>query len=108
MGEILVQVIPAAQAGEEIGFNRANIAERLDQRLDDVRAAVASGTEAVAASLPGLPDLCGWHIGEVSAAFGIALTAEAGALVTKASVGATFEVTVKFTRERTTHAGRGP
>ena len=37
-------------------------------------------------------------LGEVSAKFGITLTAEAGVIVSKASAGATFEISVKFTR----------
>ena len=34
----------------------------------------------------------------MSASFGITLTAEAGVIVSKASAGATFEVSVTFTR----------
>jgi hypothetical protein len=93
--EVLVQVMPAASAGREIGFG-ANVAERLEARLDDIRRAIASGATAVAESLGGLPSAQGWQLDEVSASFGITLTAEAGALLSKASAGATFDVTVTY------------
>jgi hypothetical protein len=48
--------------------------------------------------LPSLPDAAGWNLGEISASFGVTLTAEAGALITKASAAATFEVVVTFRR----------
>jgi hypothetical protein len=52
----------------------------------------------VAKSLQSLAAPEGWRLGEVSASFGITLTAEAGVIVSKASAGATFEVSVTFTR----------
>lgn len=96
---VLVQVVPAAEAGREIGWGQANVAEALDRRLDDIRQAIASGARAVADALPSLPRPDDWELSEVSAAFGLTLTAEAGALLTRASAGATFDVTVTFTRD---------
>ena len=95
-GEVLVQVVVADD--REIGWG-SNIAERLDGRLDDVRQAIASGAKAVADSVPTLASAQGWKLSEVSAAFGVTLTAEAGALLSKASAGATFEVTVIYRRD---------
>jgi hypothetical protein len=106
-GAVLVQVAPAAEAGREIGWDGPNIAERLDRRVDDIRRAVVSAAMAIAQSLPGMPEATDWLLEELSASFGITLTAEAGALVTKASAGATFEVTVTFKREGRRHAGHG-
>jgi hypothetical protein len=79
----------------EIGWNAA-LVEGLTDRLDDLRAAMDTGTSAVAATLPDLPRAPGWALDEVSASFGIALVAEAGALVMRASANATFEVTVTY------------
>jgi NTP-dependent ternary system trypsin peptidase co-occuring protein len=95
--EVLVQVMPGTGAGREIGFG-VNVAERLEARLDDIRRAIASGATAVAESLGGLPSAQGWQLAEVSASFGITLTAEAGALLSKASAGTTFDVTVIYKR----------
>jgi hypothetical protein len=93
---VLVQV-EALEAGREIAFG-ANLAEQLGDRLDDIRRAIRSGTKAVADSVGDLPDARGWRLGEVSASFGVTLTAEAGVILSKASAGATFEVTVKYER----------
>ena len=95
--QVLVQVLPRAEAGREIGFG-STFAEQLDRRLDDIRAAIAAGARTIAGSLDGLPRAQDWRLSEVSASFGITLTAEAGVLVTKTSAGATFEVSVTYSR----------
>jgi hypothetical protein len=95
---VLVQVIDVDVAMDrEITFGR-NLAEGLGDRVDDIRGAIEAGSGAVAKSLRSLAAPEGWRLGEVSASFGITLTAEAGVLVSKASAGATFEVSVTFTR----------
>lgn len=96
-GEVLVQVVPEAAAGREIGWG-SSVAEQLEARLDDIRRAIESGANAVAGGLVSLPDAPRWHLQEVSASFGITLTTEAGVLLSKASAGATFEVAVKYQR----------
>ena len=84
-------------ADREITFGK-NLAEGLADRQDDIRNAIEAGSESVANSLKSLPSPEGWRLGEVSASFGITLTAEAGVIVSKASAGATLECRVKFTR----------
>ena len=95
---VLVQVVPVDE-GREIGWG-ANIAEQLRNRLEDIRLAIAEGAKAVADSLEGLPGAKGWRLGEVSAKFGVTLTAQAGVILSNASAGATFEVTVLFKRDQ--------
>jgi len=95
--EILVQVVPGAVAGREIGWG-TNVAEQLESRLDDIRRAIASGATAVARSLDSLPRAPDWQLDNVAASVGITLTAEAGALLSKASAGATFDVTITYKR----------
>jgi hypothetical protein len=95
--EVLIQVVPGAVAGREIGWG-TNVAERLESRLDDIRRAIASGATAVAESLGTLPSARDWHLDNVTASFGITLTAEAGAILSKASAGATFDVTITYKR----------
>ena len=43
--EVLVQVLPDAVAGREIGWG-TNVAEELESRLDDIRRAIAAGATA--------------------------------------------------------------
>jgi hypothetical protein len=97
--QVWVQVIDVnVAAGREITFGK-NSAEKLANRQDDIRGAIEAGSQTLANSIESLPSPAGWRLGEVSASFGITLTAEAGAIVSKASAGATFEVSVTFTRE---------
>lgn len=95
-GQVLVQVVDV-QAGREIGWG-TNLAEELGKRLDDIRTAITAGATTVANSLGGLPSTQGWTLGELSASFGVTLTAEAGVLLSRASAEATFEVKITFQR----------
>ena len=95
---VFVQVIDVDVAADrEITFGKS-LAERLGDRQDDIRGAIAAGSQTVAESIESLPSPEGWRLEEVSALFGITLTAEAGVIMSKASAGATLEVSVKFTR----------
>ena len=103
--EVWVQVVPV-DGGREISWG-SNRVQNLADRLDDVKAAIAAGARAVADSLPGLPMASGWAVDEVTGSFGLSLTAEAGVILTKASVETTFEVTVTFKRSAESPAGSG-
>ncbi len=95
---VWVQVIDVDMAADrEITFGK-NLAEGLSGRQDDIQGAIEAGSETVAKSLKSVTSPEGWRLGEVSASFGITLTAEAGVILSKASAGATFEVSVTFTR----------
>lgn len=95
-GKVLVQVVELDEA-RQIGWG-SNLAESLNSRLEDVRAAIVDGAGAVAQGLPGLPTAQGWQVKEVTGTFGLSLTAEAGVVLSKASTEATFEVSVTFER----------
>jgi hypothetical protein len=104
-GRVLVQVVPV-ENGREISWG-SNKVQSLEQRLADIKAAIASGAAAVADSLGTLPRPEGWQVSEVSGSFGLSLAAEAGVILTKASAETTFEVTVTFERvEPSPHAER--
>jgi len=95
-GQVWVQVVDVTN-GREIG-RMSNLAENLRDRIDDIKKAIVAGSETVAGSLGSIKEAPGWSLGEVSASFGVTLTAEAGVILSKASAGATFEVTVTFER----------
>ena len=94
---VWVQVVEL-DSNRQIGWG-SNLEQRLNERIGDIRAAVVSGSSAVAESIGSLVSPEGWELGEVTASFGVALTAEAGAILTKASGEATFEVEVTFKRK---------
>lgn len=96
-GTVLVRVVADAEDRRQIRWD-VDVAETLESRIDDVRRAVGTGASAIAESLPSLAEPEGWRLGEVSATFGVSLAAEAGVIISKAEAGATFEVSVTFTR----------
>jgi Trypsin-co-occurring domain 1 len=97
--KVFVQVVPVAEGRQQIGWGEST-AEQLRDRLEDIRSGIFEGAKAIAESLEGLPGAKGWQLGEVSAKFGVTLTAEAGVILSRASAGATFEVTVLFKRDQ--------
>jgi len=74
------------------------VAEQLRDRIADIRDAIVTGAQTIAASLRELDATPGWTLDEVSASFGITLAAVAGVILSKASASAAFDVTVKFQR----------
>ena len=94
--ETLVKVVDVGE-GREIAWG-GSATEKLQNRIADVRRAVAEGVEAVSSSLHSLVTVEGWQIDEVEASFGLSLVAETGVVLTKVSGEATFEVNVVFRR----------
>ncbi len=92
-GEVLIQVVP--EEGREIGWGQ-NRAERLEARAEDIRRGVETAARMVTESITALPEPEAWKLGEVTASFGLTLTAEAGVLISKVAAGATFEVSLTF------------
>jgi Trypsin-co-occurring domain 1 len=92
---VWVQVVEL-DADRQIAFSSA--AEHLRERTGDIKAAIVAGSSAVAESVDSLESPRGWELDEVSASFGVALTAEAGVILTKVSGQTTFEVSVTFRR----------
>jgi hypothetical protein len=96
-GVVLVQVVDVG-SGREISWG-SNVADRLDARFDDIGRAIRAGVRAVSVGLVDLPVAREWQVGEVSAKFGITLTAEAGVLLSRAGAETAFEVAVTFRRK---------
>jgi Trypsin-co-occurring domain 1 len=105
--KVLVQVVELSQ-GREIR-QLSNVAELLQSRTKDIQQAIVTGSQTVAGSLGSLTGVAGWSLGEVRASFGVTLAAEAGVILSKASAGATFDVTVKYlwTGKEPDHDGSG-
>ena len=94
---VSVQVVDVTD-GRQISWGSSAV-ERLGDRLADVRAAIIAGAAAINIDFDALPAQPGWQVNEVSATFGVALTAEAGVVLSKAAMEATFEVTVTLQRK---------
>jgi hypothetical protein len=78
-----VQVVDMDIATDrKITFGK-RVAEALGDWRDDIRGAIEVGSQAVAESLKSLLSPEGWRLEEVSASFGITLTAKASVIVSK-------------------------
>lgn len=95
--EVLIHV--ATADGREIGWGET-LSERLGDRKEDIKAGVEAAAQILENSIAALPSPTDWRADEVSASFGLTLTAGAGVLISKVEAGATFEVTIKFTRDK--------
>ncbi|WBB91417.1 CU044_2847 family protein [Verrucosispora sp. WMMC514] len=94
--DVLVRVVDVT-AGRAIG--RASVVDKLQDRIAELRAGMLAGARAVSADLDQLPERQHWQVSELSATFGVTLTADAGVVLSRAGAEATFEVTVTFTRK---------
>ena len=103
---VLVHVVELRD-GREIRWSQGGL-ERLRERLSDVKAAVVAGGRTLAASLPDLPSPDRWELDEVSATFGVTLTAEAGAVLSRVSTEGSFEVTIKYRPRPDPSSQEGP
>jgi hypothetical protein len=94
--QVYVQVVEL-DPGREIGWG-PSVAQQLRERAVDIERGIVAASETLAASLGSLASVEGWELDEVSASFGVTLTAEAGVIVSRASAGATFDVSFVFKR----------
>lgn len=95
--EILVRVQPIGPTGRQVGGH--DPADALSARSDDIKRGVAAGVGVVSESIAAIKPAAGWSVDSVDATFGITLGAEGSVIVSKASVEASFEITVSFRRD---------
>jgi hypothetical protein len=89
--EILLEVRPAATSGDLAP--RAMIPEEFKSRAGEIADSVAEVVDHFRSRLGealGQRDNSGWQVGSVEIEFGVAVQAEAGVVIVKATAGATF------------------
>jgi len=90
--------VVAISDGRQITFAEG-LTESLNTRSAEIRRAILASAETISQTVAALPEPpSGWHVDEFSATFGVTLSAEAGVIVSKASVDAAFEVSFTFKR----------
>ena len=99
MGEVVVEVLNVASDMRQIG-PREKLLASIDERRQQLEEAIISGVDISGEALKKVPSTPGWQVSELSVRFGVAVTAEAGAIVTRAGGEASFEVNVTITREQ--------
>jgi hypothetical protein len=96
---VQIEIVELDTAGRRQIKPRQRLTARLSERRDEILAAVAEVTGLVLSSGRQLrSDDDNWRVGSVEATFGLTLTAEAGVVLSKASAGASLEVTVRIDR----------
>jgi hypothetical protein len=95
---VRVETVELDSAGtRQIGSRRRTTALLQDKR-DDIEAAVREACDVVQDSVAKVDARQGWRVSSVEAKFGLILAAEAGVIVSRASAEASFEVTVTIER----------
>nr|WP_246531195.1 CU044_2847 family protein [Streptomyces bathyalis] len=90
-----------ASGSRQIG-NRTRTSALLGERAAEVQEAIAQASAIAQQSLAQAPQHQGWGIASAEVTFGLALGAEAGVILSKASAEASFEVTLTLERTPTT------
>jgi hypothetical protein len=95
---VRVETVELDAAGTRQIGPRQRTTALLQERRGDIEAAVGEACEIVQDSVGKVEARHGWRVSSLEAKFGIILGAEAGVIVSKASVEASFEVTVTIER----------
>jgi hypothetical protein len=100
MGEILVEVRPANVSGD-IARKSAALPEPFVNRVNELAGTinkVAAQLQEHLESGMAAQESQQWHLDNVGLGFELALQAEAGVVIARASTGATFSVTLTWSR----------
>jgi hypothetical protein len=95
--EIRILTVEPAADGRQIGV-RTRLSEALASRAGDIQTAVGQAIEVLRGSASQAEDEAGWRVSSIEATFGIVLTAEAGAIISKTSAEASLEVSITIER----------
>jgi len=99
-GEEQVGLLPVTPQIRAAIFGTRPATERLSDRAGELAEAVKDGLGTIGKSLADYREAPeGWTLTEVSATFGLTLTAETGVIFAKAGGSATLEVTVTFSNK---------
>lgn len=90
---VRILTLEPPQNGRQIGA-RTRLSEVLADRAGDVQSAIEQAVDVVRGSASRLQDQGGWRVASIQATFGIALTAEAGVIISKTSAEASLEVSI--------------
>jgi hypothetical protein len=96
--QVRVEVVDLESLGSRQIGAEERVTALLQSRAPDIREAISEVSEIASGSLETLPARREWQVKSLSVSFGLTLTAEAGVVVTKASAGASFSVTLTVER----------
>lgn len=96
--DVRVETVQLDHSGSRQIATKTRTTALLQDRRDDIEAAVREASSIVQSSVAKVEDTAGWHVKSLEAKFGVTLAAEAGVIVSRASAEASFEVTVTIER----------
>lgn len=99
--DVRVETAELDTSGRRQIASRSKTTALLTERRADIQQAITDAIDVVRTPITADNDTNGWHIAEVTATFGITLTAEAGVIITRAAAEASFEVTLTLQRANT-------
>lgn len=93
---VLVEIdeAPAGPATRGLGKDRATVAERTDKTFEEATATVIPAAKSLLARLRAADD----PADEISIEFGVQLSAQTGAFIAAAAIGANFRVSMTWRR----------
>jgi hypothetical protein len=92
--KVLVEVVDLNNVGSRQIGAEDRATELLRSRAPDIKGAISEASEIARDSLATVAEGRDWRVHSLTMTFGLTLTAEAGIVVTKASAGASFSVTL--------------
>jgi hypothetical protein len=95
--QVRILTVDPTPDGRQIGA-RTRLSELLADRAGDVQSAIGQAVEVLRGSASRAGDEAGWRVASIQATFGVVLTAEAGAIISKASTEASLEVSITVER----------
>ena len=93
--KVLVETVQFDSAGNRQISTRTRTTSLLEDRREDIEAAVSEATEIIQSSAAKVEHMdSAWKVKSIEAKFGLTLAAEAGVILSKMSAEASIEVTI--------------
>jgi Trypsin-co-occurring domain 1 len=96
--KVQVETVKYDKSGSRQIGAKTSTTELLQNRREDIEAAVREASSIIQDSVAKVEDKPGWRLTTLEARFGITLAAEAGVVLSRVSAEASFEVTVTIER----------
>jgi hypothetical protein len=97
-GGVRIETVEIDSAGGRQISRTRRTSALLQERRDEIEAAIREACGIVQASATKVDAKDGWHVKSLEARFGLVLAAEAGVIISRASAEASLEVTVTIER----------
>ncbi|MEU9174990.1 CU044_2847 family protein [Streptomyces sp. NPDC048420] len=98
MADVRVETVALDATGSRQIAARTRSTSALGERAAEMQEAIVQASTIAQQSLAQVPERDGWQVTSMDVTFGLTLAAEAGVILSKASMEASFEVTLTVER----------